>query len=356
MMGVACVMLASCQSTPTTPVQDSTKTVSSVDSIVRPVYVSDTVRYDSDDPAFWINPTDTSSSLVIGTDKEEDGALYVYNLQGKVIEQKVVRNLKRPNNVDVGYGLMLKGKPTDIAVTTERLGGTIRIFAVPSMEAIDGGGIEVFKEEKNPDFRAPMGVALYKDKQGTMYAFVGRKDGPSGEYIWQYKLSDDGTGKVKATVVRKFGHYSGKKEIESIAVDAELGYVYYSDEQFGVHQYYADPAKGNEELSVFAKEGFTEDHEGISIYKLTDTTGYIIVSDQGANKFHIFRREGEPGKPFEHPLLKVVKVQANKSDGSEVTSLALPGFPKGLFVAMSDNKTFEFYRWEDIAGKELQSK
>jgi 3-phytase len=29
-------------------------------------------------------------------------------------------------------------------------------------------------------------------------------------------------------------------------------------------------------------------------------------------------------------------------------------FPKGLFVAMSDNKTFQFYSWEVIAGKELR--
>jgi 3-phytase len=62
-------------------------------------------------------------------------------------------------------------------------------------------------------------------------------------------------------VVRKFGKYSGLKEIESIAVDDEMGYIYYSDEQFGVHKYYADPAKGNEELSVFGQGDFTSDVE-----------------------------------------------------------------------------------------------
>ena len=34
-------------------------------------------------------------------------------------------------------------------------------------------------------------------------------------YLWQYKLSDDGTGNVKAEVIRKFGKYSAKKEIEA---------------------------------------------------------------------------------------------------------------------------------------------
>jgi 3-phytase len=37
-----------------------------------------------------------------------------------------------------------------------------------------------------------------------------------------------------------------------------------------------------------------------------------------------------------------------ESDGSDVTSVALPGFPQGMFVAMSDDKTFQFYRWEDL--------
>jgi len=161
---------------------------------------------------------------------------------------------------------------------------------------------------------------------------------------------------VKAKLVRKFGIYGGKKEIESIAVDDELGYVYYSDEGVGVRKYYAEPNKGNEQLALFATTSFTEDHEGISIYQLSKTTGYILVSDQGANKFHIFTREGTAKNPHEHTLLKIVKVKANNSDGSEVVALPFNNtFKKGLFVAMSDDKTFHLYRWEDIAGKELKS-
>ena len=57
-----------------------------------------------------------------------------------------------------------------------------------------------------------------------------------------------------------------------------------------MRKYYADPEKGNEELAFFAQEGFSDDHEGISIYKLDDSTGYILVSDQGANLFHVFPR------------------------------------------------------------------
>lgn len=325
---------------------------------IKPVVVTEAVKYDTDDPAIWINKADPAKSLIIGTDKDADGALYVFDLQGKIVKDKVVRGLQRPNNVDLAYGLMLGGKPTDIAITTERITHKLRIYSVPDMKPVDKGGIDVFVGETDFEYRDLMGIAIYTAKDGKMYAIVGRKNGPkTGGYLWQYLLGDDGTGNVKATMVRKFGEYSGKKEIESIAVDNELGYVYYSDEQTGVRQYYADPEKGNQQLSIFGTTGFKVDHEGISIYKLTDTTGYILVSDQGANRFQIFSREGTDAKPFEHKLLKVANVQATQSDGSDVVNVPLNNnFKHGLFVVMSDNRTFHYYRWEDIAGKELKVK
>ncbi|MEA5141259.1 phytase [Arcicella rigui] len=333
-----------------------TKNNNSEQQIIQPTFITEPVKHDTDDPAVWINPQDASKSLVIGTDKDIDGALYVYDLQGKIQEDKVVRNLKRPDNVDIEYGLKLNNKATDIAVTTERFTHKLRIYALPDMKPVDNGGIEVFENETGAEYRDLMGIALYKNKVGQIYAIVGRKSGPTdGTYLWQYLLEDDGKGQVKATLVRKFGAYSGRKEIESIAVDDELGYIYYSDEGVGVRKYFAEPSKGNQELALFATTGFTEDHEGISIYQTSQKKGYILVSDQGANQFHIFRREGTDQNPHEHTLLKVVKVKAVQSDGSEVVSVPLNStFKKGLFIAMSDDRTFHFYKWEDIAGKKLK--
>ena len=322
--------------------------------VIKPVVVTDTVRWDTDDPAIWINPDDPLKSLIIGTDKDTDGALYVFDLDGKVIEGKTVRNLKRPNNVDVEYGLMLKGKPVDIAVATEREANKIRVFSLPDMKPIDNGGIEVFAGDAE---RAPMGIALYKrQKDGAIYAIVSRKSGPTEGYLGQYLLQDDGRGGVKGTKVRAFGQYSGKKEIESVAVDDKLGYVYYSDEQMCVRKYHADPdlPGAEKQLGTISVAGYLEDNEGISIYEVNDGTGYILVSDQSANKFHIYKREGEPGNPHEHKEVKVVDVSTTNSDGSDVTNVPLgPKFPAGLFVAMADNKTFQLYSWSDIAGSDL---
>jgi 3-phytase len=321
---------------------------------LKPVVVTEPVGKDSDDPAIWLNPDDPLQSLILGTDK--GGALYVFNLEGKIIPEKTVTGLSRMNNIDVEYGMMLAGEPTDIAVATDRDANLLRAYRLPDMVAIDNGGTPVFDNEPE-QLRRPMGIALYKrPSDGVIFAVLSRKEGPSGAYLWQYRLDDDGSGNLRLTKVRELGAFSGTGEIEAVVVDDELGYIYYSDEGLGIHKYHADPdhPEAETELALFGTEGFKEDREGISIYKLDGGTGFILVSDQQANMFRIYRREGEPGNPHHHPEIKAVKVSTNESDGSEITSTSLgEQFPAGLFVAMSDNKTFHYYSWEDIAGDDL---
>src|SRR5574344_323658 len=323
-------------------------------TVVKPVIITDTTFNDTDDPAIWINPTDPSKSLIIGTDKgDSTGGLWVFNIEGKIDSSKCVFNMKRPNNVDIEYGFNLNGTSTDIAVCTERGTDMIRVFSLPEMKAIDNGGIPVFQTETQ---RKPMGIALYKDpKNGEVYAFVSRKSGPDGSYVWQYQLSAQPDGSVIGTQVRSFGLFKGMREIEAIAVDDELGYVYYSDEGSGIRQYYAHPDSSNVELTLFGTTGFVRDHEGSAIYPTSKGKGYILVSDQEVNRFRIFKREGTKSNFFEHQLVKIVNVAAMESDGSEVTAIPLNStFSKGLFVAMSTDKTFHYYRWEDIAGNDLK--
>jgi len=53
-------------------------------------------------------------------------------------------------------------------------------------------------------------------------------------------------------------------------------------------------------------------------------------------------------------LIKVIKTQTNESDGSEITSYKLNRrFRYGLFVAMSNNKTFHFYSVKNFFDEEL---
>lgn len=323
--------------------------------VVRPVVVTQPVRYDTDDPAIWVNHADPARSLIIGTDKDTDGGLYVFDLQGHEVPGKTVHGLKRPNNVDLAYGLPLGGQPTDFALVTERETGKLRAFRLPDMQPLDHGNLDVFVGDAGGE-RLPMGVAIYtRPTDGAMFAVVSRKTGPRQGYLAQYRLADDGHGQLALALVRTFGAWSGNKEIESVAVDNELGFIYYSDEGVGVRKYYADPARGSAELALFARTGFAEDHEGISIYKTGPRTGYLLVSDQGASQFRFFPRQGTAADPNAHPELKAVKVAAHFSDGSDVTNVPLNAqFPHGLFVAMSDNKTFHYYRWEDMLGQDVK--
>src|SRR4051812_13111853 len=65
---------------------------------LKPVVITDTVFDDSDDPAIWINKSDLSKSLIIGTDKNNDnGGLYVFDLSGKINKTLTVTGLKRIN-------------------------------------------------------------------------------------------------------------------------------------------------------------------------------------------------------------------------------------------------------------------
>jgi 3-phytase len=342
--------IAGCRSSGIAP--EATPIVPAGPPPLRPVVVTEKVVHDTDDPAIWVHPQDRSRSLVIGTDKNADGGLYAFDLDGRIVQK--VLGLMRPNNVDIEYGFSLGGTSVDVAVVTERLANRLRVFRLPDLAPIDGGGIPVFEGETRRD---PMGVALYKrPADGTLFAIVGRKAGPSPGYLWQYRLEDDGQGRVRGVKVRTFGVWSEKGEIEAIAVDDALGYVYYSDEAVGVRKYAADPdaSDAGRELALFGTEGYREDREGISIYTIGDGTGYLLVSDQQANGFQVYPREGHGGNPHAHPLLKSVRTSTIESDGSDVTSARMGArFPDGLFVAMSEGGVFHYYAWPDVAGAEL---
>lgn len=315
------------------------------ENALKPNVVTQPTPNDTDDPAIWINKQNPAQSLIIGTDKEEEtGGLYAYDLQGKIVNK--VYPMDRPNNVDVAYDFVLNGEKMDIAVVTERKKHRIRIFSLPDLKPVDNGGIPVFEDSEQKD---PMGIALYTNAQnGKMYAVVGRKEGLSGAYLYQYELIAT-NGTITGKLVRKFGTYSGKKEIEAIMVDNELGYIYYSDETMGVRKYYANPEKGNEELAFFGQTEFKRDHEGIALYKTNEKEGYILVSDQQANNFIVFKREGETNNPHQHKMIAKIPFSTIESDGADAINFNFGApFEKGIFVAMSNGKVFHYYDWNII--------
>lgn len=305
---------------------------------IAPDVITEFTLNDTDDPAIWVHPVDASKSIVFGTDKESNGAIYAFDLDGKIIDSKTIRNIQRPNNVDVEYGFRLNDSTfTDVLVFTEREKQQIRMFSVPDMKPLDNGGFKVFTDETLVENKLPMGVSLYKSpKDAKIYAIVGRKTGPREKYLYQYELKSHSTG-VQANLVRKFGSFSGQKEIEAIAIDDEKGFVYYSDEGVCIKKYYAEPSMGNTEISCFGGDYFIEDIEGISIASYPNGKGFLIVSNQQKGEFNIFKRT-------DNSFVKALDLSTIETDGCEVVTVSLNDkFPNGLFVAMNDEKNFYFY-------------
>ena len=102
---VAMLCIISCTPSAAPPEQQRGRAVHP--TAVQPVVVTEPVTTDSDDPAIWIHPDDPSQSLVLGTDK--GGAVFVFDLDGKILPDKTVSGQGRINNIDVEYGMMLGG-------------------------------------------------------------------------------------------------------------------------------------------------------------------------------------------------------------------------------------------------------
>ncbi|TYP99811.1 3-phytase [Tenacibaculum adriaticum] len=311
---------------------------------IKPTVITEKLPHDSDDPAIWINKQDPEKSIVFGTDKDEvNGGVYAFDLDGKLIKEKSITNINYPNNVDVEYDFKINDSTkTDILVFSEREKHQLRLFSVPDLKPLDNGGFKVFEDETDVEMKRPMGISLYKNpKNGNISVIVSRKNGPTENYLHQYEFISDSLG-IKANLVRKFGKFSGNKEIEAIAVDDTLGYVYYSDEGVGIRKYYANPEQGNEEIKLFGGEHFKDDIEGIAIATYEGDKGYIIVSDQQDHTFNFFKRS-------DNMFVKKLNLGTLETDGCDVTTTALgTKYPNGLFVSMNDEKDFFLHALDSL--------
>ena len=307
--------------------------------------ITETVKHDSDDPAIWVNRNNPAESLILGTDKEADGALYVFGLDGRIHHDKVIRGLARPNNVDVAYDVWIAGERRDVVVVAERFAHRLRVYSLPDMRPVDGGGIEVFVGERARDV---MGISLYtRPSDQALFAIVSRSDrfAPRDGYLHQYRLVDDGTGVLRGVKARAFGQWSGRKDFEALSVDAVGGHVFASDETFGVRKYFADPSveDADEEIASFGTQGFARDHEGSAVMVHPDGRRWLWVSDQQAGALRVFDLGGSVTDPATPQFIGRVAIAAAETDGIDLSTQPLPGFPGGVLVAMSDDRTFHYY-------------
>lgn len=297
----------------------------------------------ADDPAIWVHPTDPAQSLVIGTNKE--GGLLVMDLEGKSLQYLAGTE---PNNVDLRSGFPLGGKQVTLVAASDRAKNTIAAWVLDENArllhpiAVEGcsPGIEVY------------GFGLYHSaKTGAFHAFITSKNGATE----QWQLEDKGDG--KALSARRVREFKLGGQCEGAAADDASGIVYIGEEEGAVWRINAEPDADAAPVAVdYAqpKGNLVTDIEGIAIGGVDP--GYLVVSCQGNNSFHVYERSAG------HKLLGAFRIVAGNgvdevthTDGIELTlspvGVKLEG---GLFVAQDDeddsgNQNFKLVPWASIA-------
>lgn len=304
----------------------------------------------ADDPAIWVHPTDPAKSLVITTNKKL--GLDVHDLAGKRVSSLPIG---RVNNIDLRQGFMLGGKPVTLLAVSNRTTQGISLLRLdPAARRL----VDVADGVIPTGLSDPYGLCMYRSAgSGHTYVFINDNNETGTMRQWQLIAAGD---KVRAEPVRSF-------EVGSLAegcvADDATGALYVAEEDVALWRYSAEPDGGTERRAVakVGPGGLTDDAEGLAIWAGPDGTGYIVLSNQGADNYAVFRREGD------NALVGYFSIIANEAlgidgvsetDGLDVTSAPLgPAYPKGLLVAQdgrnigpAEPQNFKYVSWADVLG------
>jgi len=305
----------------------------------------------ADDPAIWVHPKDTALSTVIGTQKQ--GGIGVYDLAGQEIQYLKDGNM---NNVDLRYHFPLGDKQVTLITASNRSNDSIAVYTInPNsrlLEPIAARTLSVGLKH------TAYGLCMYHSKQsGKYYVFINDKSGA----VEQWELFDNGSGLVDAALVRTLKVNS---QVEGCVADDLLGYFYLGEEKQGIWKFAAEPDAGNEKTLIDSTNKKTgnliAEIEGLTIYYLNETEGYLIASNQGNDSFTIHNRAGDNEFIGRFQIIANEKLnidQVYDTDGIDVVNVPLGNiFPYGLFVVQDgenidpdENQNFKLVPWESIA-------
>ena len=300
----------------------------------------------ADDVAVWIHPTNRALSTVIGTDKTR--GVGVYDLAGNTLQFLADGQL---NNVDLRYGFPLGGTEVALVTCGERGTNRIAIYAVdPGTRLLRNVAARVI----TPGI-AVKGSCMYRSHvTGDTYFFGTSETGQ----MEQWRLFDDGAGRVDAVRVRTF---SLPTQVEGCVADDEAGFFFCSEEAAGVWRFGAEPGAGTARVlvdSTGAAGHLTEDVEGLTIYYASGGAGYLLVSSQGSSDYAVYDRRAPHAFLFQFQIGENLALGIDAvtgTDGIEVVNLGLgSAFPGGVFIVQDDvnpgaNQNFKLVPWPAIA-------
>ncbi|RZJ93895.1 MAG: phytase, partial [Novosphingobium sp.] len=277
--------------------------------------------------------------------------LYVYDMQGRVLQHLADGNM---NNVDLRSGFMLGGQPIVLVTASDRTNKAVAIYRLDTQarRLVDiADGIQPTEQGD------PYGQCMYvSPTTGKTYVFINDSNGEKR----QWELIDAGNGRVRAQRVRDFAFSS---QVEGCVADDAAGVLYVDEEDVGIWRMSAEPDGGAAMTSVQRVDqnpALKDDLEGIGLYDLGGSRGYLVVSSQGNNTYAVYRREGA------NDYLGSFAVVANgpagidgisETDGLEITSADLgPGFERGAMIAQDgrnvlpgERQNYKYVPWTSIA-------
>mgnify|MGYP002781125700 CR=1 FL=1 len=285
----------------------------------------------ADDAAIWVHPSDAARSLILATNKAE--GLYVYDLHGAE-RQRLSVGLS--NNVDVRGDLAVASNDGVNALSWFRIdpfAGAVRHVGDTPLER-----------------REPYGVCLGR-ADGRMQVAVTFKDGSID--VWSVRndaqrapdLADKRSVKLAS-------------QIEGCVIDDEAGRLFVGEETAGLWAMNLADLTPTLVDAVGSASGLAADVAGVALYAQAWGTGYIVISAQAKDRFVLYERAPP------HRALGRFRVGASldgtvdavtHTDGLDVVSAALPGFPRGLLVVQDDgnprsgvDQNFKLVNWAEV--------
>ena len=381
-----------------------------------PILTEEDNDADADDPAIYIDATDSAASIVVTAVK--NGGIRVYNLDGSLRQTIVPFPDGRINNVDLVYDVpMADGTMADLVIAADRGLDMIRFYKIdntaaePLTDVTDPAAARVFPmrqipfetgDQDNPvdDQSTVYGLTAWHDKATrTLWIVVTQRhtgrigffkavagpDGLTAVLDHAFTAPDEHMGQNLWIENEDDPALDWSPQFEGVVVDRTTGTVYAGQEDVGI---WSGAIAGGDLTLAYATRGtetstfwnpdsvITRDVEGLTIYYAASGTRYLIASSQGGahgdapladapydDSFAVFTI----GDGLE--LLGSFRVAASdgldavqESDGADVTSVALPGFPAGLFITQDGyaadlnaldgevaSTNFKFVDWARIA-------
>ena len=299
----------------------------------------------ADDAAIWVNESNPSQSLVLGTNKL--GGLYIYNLEGKIVGY---RKIGRINNVDLRDGFTFWEKKVVIVAVSNRSNNCISLLYIDKSSGEISDTIKNIKSTVDEVY----GVCLYKEiNHNKFYVFVNGKGGK----VEQWSIS--GGNNIQAKLLRTFTTGS---QPEGMVANDKNGVLYIGVEEEGIYKIAADPTKEvkMEKLSGSdsTNTSIVYDIEGLALFSYNGT-GFLIASSQGNYSYALFKL----GKTDEYVTSFSISDGdgidgVEETDGLEITTSPLNSlFPQGMLVVQDGfnykgdtllNQNFKFISFEKL--------